>query len=172
MAYWVWQTRPAANIPNILAIPFLPSRSFSKVCITWILCCYWRGRDASRRYSDDDLFGGHFIRSLFPPLPLVLCWSRLPQLTGALSHVLPIMITVTISKTVADALSSQDGGIYAVWIAMRSYTWLPPVSYKDKKSGQTGEVLMRPVTRLVTVEDGVCSLRALGIYLFLLFEFV
>ncbi|KAJ6624915.1 Cl-channel protein [Mycena sp. CBHHK59/15] len=72
------------------------------------------------------------------------------ELTGALSHVLPIMICVMTSKWVGDAFG-KDGGIYAVWIAMRGYSWLPPVDYHDK--GETGAQLMRPVERLVVIED-------------------
>ncbi|KAJ7695038.1 Cl-channel protein [Mycena rosella] len=72
------------------------------------------------------------------------------ELTGALSHVLPIMISVMISKWVGDAIG-KDGGIYAVWIAMRGYPWLPPIDFHDK--GETGAQLMRPVERLVVIED-------------------
>ncbi|KAJ7623517.1 Cl-channel protein [Roridomyces roridus] len=73
------------------------------------------------------------------------------ELTGALSHVLPIMVSVMAAKWVADAFG-KDGGIYAVWIAMRGYPWLPPVDFHDK--GETGAHLMRPVLRLVVIEDG------------------
>ncbi|KAJ7173729.1 Cl-channel protein [Mycena filopes] len=72
------------------------------------------------------------------------------ELTGALSHVLPIMISVMASKWVGDAFG-KDGGIYAVWIAMRGYPWLPPVNFEDK--GDTGAHLMRAVERLVVIED-------------------
>ncbi|KAJ7849995.1 Cl-channel protein [Mycena olivaceomarginata] len=72
------------------------------------------------------------------------------ELTGALSHVLPIMISVMTSKWVGDAFG-KDGGIYAVWIAMRGYPWLPPVDFEDK--GDTGAQLMRPLDRLVVIED-------------------
>ncbi|KAJ7355661.1 Cl-channel protein [Mycena albidolilacea] len=72
------------------------------------------------------------------------------ELTGALSHVLPIMISVMTSKWVGDAFG-KDGGIYAVWIAMRGYPWLPPVDFEDK--GDTGAQLMRPLERLVVIED-------------------
>ncbi|KAJ7460664.1 Cl-channel protein [Mycena latifolia] len=72
------------------------------------------------------------------------------ELTGALSHVLPIMISVMISKWVGDAIG-KDGGIYAVWIAMRGYPWLPPIDFND--NGETGAHLMRPVERLVVIED-------------------
>ncbi|KAF7356914.1 Chloride channel protein [Mycena venus] len=72
------------------------------------------------------------------------------ELTGALSHVLPIMISVMTSKWVGDAFG-KDGGIYAAWIAMRGYPWLPPVDFEDK--GDTGAQLMRPLERLVVIED-------------------
>ncbi|OBZ72186.1 H(+)/Cl(-) exchange transporter 3 [Grifola frondosa] len=51
------------------------------------------------------------------------------ELTGALSHVLPIMISVMVSKWVGDAFG--EDGIYAIWIAMRQYPWLPPREYRD-----------------------------------------
>ncbi|KAJ7626366.1 Cl-channel protein [Mycena polygramma] len=72
------------------------------------------------------------------------------ELTGALSHVLPIMISVMVSKWVGDAVG-KEGGIYAVWIAMRGYPWLPPVDFEDK--GDTGAQIMRPLGRLVVIED-------------------
>ncbi|KAJ6581159.1 Cl-channel protein [Mycena capillaripes] len=72
------------------------------------------------------------------------------ELTGALSHVLPIMISVMVSKWVGDAFG-KEGGIYAVWIAMRGYPWLPPVDFEDK--GDTGAQLMRPLERLIVIED-------------------
>ncbi|KAF7289525.1 Chloride channel protein [Mycena chlorophos] len=73
------------------------------------------------------------------------------ELTGALSHVLPIMISVMTAKWVGDAFG-KDGGIYAVWIALRGYPWLPPVDYQDKKP-DIGAQLMRPVDRLVVLQD-------------------
>lgn len=79
------------------------------------------------------------------------------QLTGALSHVLPIMISVMTAKWVGDAFGKD--GIYSVWIAMRKYPWLPPVDYRDK--GETAAQLMTPTKRLVVIEDG-CTLRELG----------
>ncbi|KAI0769196.1 Cl-channel protein [Irpex lacteus] len=71
------------------------------------------------------------------------------ELTGALSHVLPIMISVVGSKWVADALGKE--GIYSVWIAMRSYPWLPPSEYRDK--GQTAASIMKSADRLVIIHD-------------------
>jgi len=72
------------------------------------------------------------------------------ELTGALSHVLPIMISVMTAKWVGDAFGKD--GIYSVWIAMRQYPWLPPVDYRDK--GETAAQIMTSIDRLVTIEDG------------------
>ncbi|KAH6916019.1 Cl-channel protein [Coprinopsis sp. MPI-PUGE-AT-0042] len=80
------------------------------------------------------------------------------ELTGALSHVLPIMICVMTSKWVGDALGKD--GIYSVWIAMKRYPWLPPVDYRDK--GETGAHLMKPVHRLVVIQDGATSVGQLA----------
>jgi chloride channel 3/4/5 len=46
-------------------------------------------------------------------------------------------------------------GIYSVWIAMRRYPWLPPVDYHDK--GLTGANLMKPLSKVVVIEDGVTT---------------
>ncbi|KAL1753840.1 chloride channel [Schizophyllum commune] len=72
------------------------------------------------------------------------------RLTGALSHVVPIMVAVMTAKMVGDALGSD--GIYPVWIALRRYPWLPPVDYKDK--GATGASFMRSAEDVVCLEDG------------------
>ncbi|TEB33068.1 Cl-channel protein [Coprinellus micaceus] len=79
------------------------------------------------------------------------------ELTGALSHVLPIMICVMTAKWVGDALGKD--GIYAVWIAMRRYPWLPPIHYRDK--GETAAHVMRGVNELVTITDGVTTVKGL-----------
>ena len=71
------------------------------------------------------------------------------ELTGALSHVLPIMISVVVSKWVADALGKD--GIYAVWIAMRQYPWLPQTDYRDR--GQTAAQIMKPAHDLIVIHD-------------------
>ncbi|KAG8707202.1 hypothetical protein FRC09_001965 [Ceratobasidium sp. 395] len=56
------------------------------------------------------------------------------QLTGALSHVLPIMIAVMVSKWVGDAFGKE--GIYDAWIALHGYPFLSTtVDYRDQ--GQT-----------------------------------
>ncbi|KAF9480503.1 Cl-channel protein [Pholiota conissans] len=79
------------------------------------------------------------------------------ELTGALSHVLPIMICIMTSKWVGDALGKD--GIYTVWIAMRRYPWLPPANYRD--SGETAASLMKPLNRVVVIEDGVTTVGEL-----------
>lgn len=76
------------------------------------------------------------------------------ELTGALSHVLPIMICVMTSKWVGDALGKE--GIYSVWIAMQRYPWLPPTNYHDK--GETGAQIMKPFEELVVIEDEQSSI--------------
>ena len=80
------------------------------------------------------------------------------KLTGALSHVVPIMVAVMTAKMVGDALGSD--GIYPVWIALRRYPWLPPVDYKDK--GATGASFMRSAEDVVCLEDGERSIGELG----------
>ena len=47
-------------------------------------------------------------------------------------------------------------GIYSVWIAMRRYPWLPPVDYHDK--GLTGANLMKPLSQVIVIEDGVTTI--------------
>ncbi|KAF8202213.1 Cl-channel protein [Pholiota molesta] len=79
------------------------------------------------------------------------------ELTGALSHVLPIMISIMTSKWVGDALGKD--GIYTVWIAMRRYPWLPPANYRD--SGESAASLMKPLSRVVVIEDGVTTVGEL-----------
>ena len=46
-------------------------------------------------------------------------------------------------------------GIYSVWIAMRRYPWLPPVDYHDK--GLIGANLMKPLSQVIVIEDGVTT---------------
>ncbi|KAG7093968.1 hypothetical protein E1B28_007598 [Marasmius oreades] len=79
------------------------------------------------------------------------------ELTGALSHVLPIMISVMTAKWVGDALGKD--GIYTVWIAMRGYPWLAPVDYHDQ--GESAAGIMKPVDELVLIEDGQCTVGEL-----------
>lgn len=85
------------------------------------------------------------------PRPSVSLVIIVFELTGALSHVLPIMISVVVSKWVGDALGKE--GIYSVWIAMRSYPWLPPSEYRD--NGQTAVTIMRSIDKLVVIHDGL-----------------
>lgn len=68
------------------------------------------------------------------------------------------MICVMTSKWVGDALGKD--GIYSVWIALRDYPWLPPVDYHDQ--GETGAHIMRPIERLVLIEDETCTVLDLG----------
>lgn len=58
------------------------------------------------------------------------------------------------SKWVGDAFGKD--GIYAVWIAMRRYPWLPPADYHDK--GETGALLMTPFSELVVIQDEACTI--------------
>ncbi|TCD69139.1 hypothetical protein EIP91_008615 [Steccherinum ochraceum] len=71
------------------------------------------------------------------------------ELTGALSHVLPIMFSVMVSKWVGDGLGKE--GIYSVWIAMRQYPWLPPDEFRD--NGQTAAQVAKPVENLIIIRD-------------------
>ena len=60
------------------------------------------------------------------------------------------MISVMVSKWVADALG-QDG-IYASWIALRRYPWLPPIEFRD--NGEIAADAMTPVKNLVVLHEG------------------
>ncbi|KAI0079343.1 Cl-channel protein [Panus rudis PR-1116 ss-1] len=71
------------------------------------------------------------------------------ELTGALSHVLPIMISVMVSKWIGDALGKD--GIYSVWIAMKQYPWLPPDEYRDQ--GGTAAQIAKPAENLIVIRD-------------------
>ncbi|KAH9832582.1 Cl-channel protein [Rhodofomes roseus] len=80
------------------------------------------------------------------------------ELTGALSHVLPIMISVMVSKWVGDYFGKE--GIYSIWIAMRAYPWLPPSEFRDK--GETAADVMKPAADLVVIAEdteGGCELE-------------
>lgn len=61
------------------------------------------------------------------------------------------------SKWVGDALGKD--GIYTVWIAMRRYPWLPPANYRD--SGESAASLMKPLSRVVVIEDAVTTVGEL-----------
>lgn len=67
------------------------------------------------------------------------------------------MICVMTSKWVGDAMGKD--GIYSVWIAMRRYPWLPPVDYRDK--GETGASIMVPLSQVISIEDGITTVREL-----------
>ena len=86
------------------------------------------------------------------------------QLTGALSHVLPIMIAVMISKWVADAFGPD--GIYASWIALRRYPWLAPIEFRD--NGEIAADAITPVNNLIVLQ-GVSPLGELSQYCVFLF---
>ncbi|KAI9433553.1 hypothetical protein H4582DRAFT_2060950 [Lactarius indigo] len=72
------------------------------------------------------------------------------ELTGALSYVLPVMISVMISKWIADALGPD--GIYASWIALHRYPWLTPFEFRD--NGEIAADAMTPSDRLVVLGEG------------------
>ncbi|KAG6850793.1 hypothetical protein H0H93_008831 [Arthromyces matolae] len=82
------------------------------------------------------------------------------ELTGALSHVLPIMICVMTSKFVGDAIN--EDGIYPVWIALRRYPWMSPFTYHDK--GETGASIMKTFDELVVINDMQLTPHALGVF--------
>ncbi|KAK1227146.1 chloride channel, partial [Marasmius sp. AFHP31] len=67
------------------------------------------------------------------------------------------MVSVMTAKLVGDALGKD--GIYSVWIAMRDYPWLPPVDYHDQ--GESAAGIMKPVEKLVVIEDGQGTLANL-----------
>ncbi|KAG6856258.1 hypothetical protein H0H87_006014 [Tephrocybe sp. NHM501043] len=67
------------------------------------------------------------------------------------------MICVMTSKWVGDAMDKD--GIYSVWIAMRQYPWLPPITYHDK--GETGADIMKSFDRLVVINDECHSVKEL-----------
>lgn len=79
-------------------------------------------------------------------------------MTGALSHVLPIMLVVMVSKWVGDACGKE--GIYTAWIALRAYPWLAPIEHRDH--GATASSIMTPVKMLVTINGVKSTLRDLG----------
>lgn len=69
-----------------------------------------------------------------------------------------------VSKWVADALerwgdanknssNTSTTGIYAVWIALRAYPWLPSTAAEFKDEGQTADVVMKRVGDLVVIHD-------------------
>ena len=114
------------------------------------------------------LFGRYPIRGVTLSFDLIVVGFDLdPQLTGALSHVLPIMIVVMTAKWVGDALGTD--GIYATWIAMHRYPWLPPVDFKDFRK-DTGESIMKSADSLIKIEDGAFTVSELGMSAIILLE--
>jgi hypothetical protein len=90
------------------------------------------------------------LRSALLILNVTSVGSSFLQLTGAVSHVLPIMLSVMVSKWVGDAFGQE--GIYASWIALRGYPWLPTPEYRD--TGETAAALMKSIDHLIVVRDG------------------
>ena len=82
------------------------------------------------------------------------------ELTGALSHVLPIMVSVMTAKWVGEAFGKE--GIYPQWIALRNYPWMPPHEYRDKDERVTTESVMCPISQLVVIEGTRTTLGHLG----------
>lgn len=72
------------------------------------------------------------------------------ELTGALSHVLPIMVSVMTAKWVGEAFGKE--GIYPQWIALRNYPWIPRREYRDRDERLTTESVMCPTSQLVVIE--------------------
>jgi len=81
------------------------------------------------------------------------------ELTGALSHVLPIMVSVMTAKWVGEAFGKE--GIYPQWIALRNYPWIPPHEYRDKDERLTTESVMCPASQLMTIEGARTTLGRL-----------
>ncbi|KAG8691760.1 hypothetical protein FRC11_010631 [Ceratobasidium sp. 423] len=70
------------------------------------------------------------------------------ELTGALSHVLPIMIAVMVSKWVGDAFGKE--GIYDAWIALHGYPFLSTtVDFRD--DGETAASRMLSREQIVSI---------------------
>jgi chloride channel 3/4/5 len=68
------------------------------------------------------------------------------------------MISVMVSKWVGDAFGRE--GIYASWIALRRYPWLPTPEFRDR--GETAASIMRPLSELVIIHDGESTVNDLG----------
>ncbi|GJJ11512.1 hypothetical protein Clacol_005745 [Clathrus columnatus] len=79
------------------------------------------------------------------------------ELTGALSHVLPIMLAVMVSKWVGDAFGKE--GIYDAWITMRAYPWLSPIEHRDY--GATAASVMTPKDNLVVINGVDVTIKEL-----------
>lgn len=81
------------------------------------------------------------------------------ELTGALTYVLPIMISVMISKWVGDALSGRRG-IYESWISFQSYPYLDPNNSGEDLSPLIPDV---PASQIMTrLDSDLIVLTATG----------
>ncbi|CAE7141235.1 unnamed protein product [Rhizoctonia solani] len=81
------------------------------------------------------------------------------ELTGALSHVLPIMIAVMVSKWVGDAFGKE--GIYDAWIALHGYPFLSTtVDFRDQ--GETAASRMLGREHIVTINAHHSTVEGLG----------
>ena len=79
------------------------------------------------------------------------------ELTGALTYVLPIMISVLIGKWVGDAFGLR--GIYESWIALNGYPYLDNL---DDNAGSSGVGADAPVSSLMTRMEDLVILSATG----------
>ncbi|EUC55682.1 ClC chloride channel family protein, partial [Rhizoctonia solani AG-3 Rhs1AP] len=71
------------------------------------------------------------------------------ELTGALSHVLPIMIAVMVSKWVGDAFGKE--GIYDAWIALHGYPFLSTtVDFRDQGETAASREYLKPYLQTYT----------------------
>ncbi|KAG8994627.1 hypothetical protein FRB94_012632 [Tulasnella sp. JGI-2019a] len=72
------------------------------------------------------------------------------ELTGALSHVLPIMLAVMSSKFVGDYFGK---GVYDTWIAMHGYPYLPASEFREPAGslGETAASVMTPAFSVTTI---------------------
>ena len=79
------------------------------------------------------------------------------ELTGALTYVLPIMISVLIAKWIGDAFGPR--GIYESWIAFNGYPFL---DNRDDNVGAGGVAADAPVNGLMTQVEDLIVLPATG----------
>ncbi|BFZ53489.1 chloride channel [Savitreella phatthalungensis] len=73
------------------------------------------------------------------------------ELTGALTYVLPIMVSVVVAKWVADFLVGKQG-VYELWIQIRGF------SYLDKEAGAEDYHGLSVVDIMTPIEE-ICCLR-------------
>ncbi|KAK3068612.1 hypothetical protein LTS18_000592 [Coniosporium uncinatum] len=76
------------------------------------------------------------------------------ELTGALTYVLPIMISVLISKWVGDALNAR--GIYESWIHFKGYPFL------DNRDDNSSSVPDVPASQVYSRVEDLVSITATG----------